>query len=106
MTPQLKEARHLLEAWVGPDLEPFCLARNEDGSRLWTLDQAHPRIIQWSVDVALIKCDLFQFGWELLERVVKPPAGLTFWLKASERRTSDVLHAFTLAIQRSKKETQ
>lgn len=98
MTPQLKQARLLLENWVGPDLEPLSVAR----AGFHTLDPSAD-ISSWAVETALYSVGLGFEAWDLIERVVQPPAGLMNWLRASERRTSDVLSAFAKAIQRSKK---
>lgn len=124
MIGQLKQARAMLNgSWSGPDLEPHCLVRGpgvhlnaeygqpDDERPLWlptktfhALDPRRHEVVEsYSVLGALLQVGLGFDGFDLLEEVCRPPAGLQTWLRASDRGTQDVLDLFTAAIRRSKK---
>ncbi|HXU01467.1 MAG TPA: hypothetical protein VN903_10760, partial [Polyangia bacterium] len=112
----------------GPDLEPFCLVRapgvqlnmrrvNREPDAvfedLWvptktfqTLNPHRDGVELYSVLGALEMVGLAFDGFDLLEAVCRPPAGLQTWLRASDRVTEHVLELFTKAISRSKKAAQ
>lgn len=124
MVVKLKQARAMLAGgWVGPDVEPFCLARAPGLSInplygqpceplwltrkvIWTLDPQHEGVELYSVICALEAVGLGLAAFDLLEEACKPPAGFQTWLRASGRLTQHVLDVFTKAIQRSKKATR
>jgi hypothetical protein len=55
------------------------------------------------VEGALYACGLGIEAWQLIEQCAKAPNGLSNWLKASDRTTSDVLRVLAEAVGRSRK---
>jgi hypothetical protein len=102
VTPRLKRARLLLAEWAGPEMEPLNIVRLDDG-QIFHTPAPHPNIVGWSVECALYECGLGFEAWDLIESVVKPPAGLLNWLRASDRTAAQVQEALSRAIERSKK---
>lgn len=78
----LLAARRLLEecGWVGPDVEPMCLATYEQlDPETWKLVTKSRACFEWdegvrrfSVQGALIESRAWPEGWRLLEAVVAP----------------------------------